>query len=126
MVTQPHSSLALIVSSKPYEQRVARANIDLALAAAALDFELRVYFSGSSIFQLAAERQTRNAMLPAGYRAWAALPGLAGLAEVLIYVEQRWLDICIARGVELSMPLEALNSSGMKRSWRNCRHVMVI
>jgi sulfur relay (sulfurtransferase) DsrF/TusC family protein len=123
MVTQPHSSLAIIVSSKPYEQRVARANIDLALAAAALDFELRVYFSGSSIFQLAAERQTENAMLPAGYRAWAALPDLA---EVRIYVERRWLDICIARGVELSMPVEALNSSGMKRSWRNCQHVMVI
>ena len=123
MVTQPHSSLAFIVSSKPYEQRVARANIDLALAAAALDIEVRVYFSGSSIFQLAAERHTEIALLPAGYRAWTALPSLA---EVRIYVEQRWLDICIAMGVELSTPVEALNSSGMKRSWRNCRHVMVI
>ena len=123
MAKQYPSSLALIVSSKPYEQRVARANIDLALAAAALDFELRVYFSGRSIFQLAAERKVENALLPAGYRAWAALPGLA---EVSIYVEQRWLDFCVANAVKLLLPVEALDSSGMKRSWRNCRHVMVL
>jgi sulfur relay (sulfurtransferase) DsrF/TusC family protein len=123
MVAQSHCSLALIVNSQPYEHRVARANIDLALAAAAFDFEIQVYFTGSSILQLGAERNTGGAMLPPGYRAWAALPELA---ETSFYAEQGWLDFCVDNGVKLLMPVEALSSSRMKQAWRNCRHVMVL
>jgi len=117
------ASLALIVASPPYQHRVARADIDFALAAAALDFELLVFFSGSSIMQLAAERSTGNAMLPAGYRAWAALPDLA---EVRVYADRQWLEFCAASGIDLVMPVEALSASRMKQAWRNCRHVMVL
>jgi sulfur relay (sulfurtransferase) DsrF/TusC family protein len=123
MAAQFHSSLALIVKSQPYEHRVARANIDLALAAAALDFEIQVYFAGSSILQIVAERNTGDAMLPPGYRAWAALPDLA---ETSFYAEQGWLDFCAGNGVKLLLPVEALSSSRMKQAWRNCRHVMVL
>jgi len=123
MAANSHSSLALIVSSPPYQNRVARADIDIALAAAALDFELQVYFSGHSIFQLAADRKTTGAMLPAGYRAWASLPDLA---EVKIYAEQRWMDFCTSNRLELVMPVEALSPARMKQAWRNCRHVLVL
>ena len=123
MPAQAHSGLALIVNSPPYQKRVARADIDVALAAAALDFELHVYFSGRSVIQLATRRNATGALLPAGYRAWASLPDLT---EARVYAEQRWVDFCEESGLELIMPVEALSLSRMKQDWRKCRHVMVL
>lgn len=116
-------SLGLIVSRRPYQQRVARADIDLALAAAALDFELRVYFLGRSLMQIAASRDPGEAMLPAGYRAWAALQDLA---PTRFFAEPRWLEFCAENGLVLLSPPEALDADGMKSHWRDCRHVMVV
>ena len=65
-------SLALIVRDPPFAHRAARADLDVALAAAAMDFRLEIFFFGQAIMQLALERDCRDAMLPAGYRAWAA------------------------------------------------------
>lgn len=123
MARQSASSLALIVRSQPYGQRVARANIDLALSAAALDFDLRLYFQGSSILQLASGQNTAGALLPAGYRAWAALPGLA---DTNVYADSTWLEFCVENEIDLVMPVEALSTVAMKKDWRNCSHVMVI
>jgi sulfur relay (sulfurtransferase) DsrF/TusC family protein len=123
MTGQTCKALALIVQSRPYQNRVARANIDLALAAAAMDFELHVYFSGDALMQLALERDSGGAMLPAGYRAWAALPELA---ETVVYAEQAWVEYCRKNGVELVMPVLALSPSGLKSDWRRHVHAMVI
>jgi len=123
MSENPNSTLALIVQSMPYENRVARANIDLALAAAAMDFELHVYFSGAAIMQLALERDVTGAMLSAGYRAWAALPELAA---TFIYGERSWLDYCQQKDIELVMPVRGLSPSGMKSAWRRHAHAMVL
>jgi len=117
------SSLALIVQSAPYSGRVARADVDIALAAAALEFEIRVYFQGFSMLQLVARRNASNALLPTGYRAWAALPDLV---DARIFAERKWLDVCQAAGLQLVLPVEALGEAEMVRSWRSCDHVLVL
>lgn len=116
-------SLAILVNSAPYDRRVARSDIDFALAAAALDFDLQVFFSGNSLLQLVAQRDPAPALLPRGYRAWAALPDLA---DVQIFAEQDWLDYCEAQGMKLVMSVTGLKPSEMSQAWRNCRLAMVL
>lgn len=119
----PTTRLALLVQAAPYENRIARTDADFALAAAALDFEIRIYFSGHSVLQLLSRRNAGDAGLPAGYRAWAALPDLG---HARMFAEQRWLDFCRTRGLELLTPVEGLDAAGMRRSWRSCDHVVVL
>jgi len=123
MAATHSSTLALFIQGAPYENRVARAEVDLALAAAALDFDIRVYFPGHSAMQLVAHRNASKAQLPAGYRAWAALPDLA---HSRIFVEQEWLDFCTERNLALVVPVESLDAQAFRDSWRDCDHVMVI
>lgn len=115
--------LGLLVRHSTYEHRLARAEVDFALAAAAMEYEVQVYFMGFSIFQLVSQRATAGALLPTGYRAWAALPDLG---EARIYAENKWLAYCKATGLELVMPVEALSEAAMRRSWRDCHHVVAV
>ena len=115
--------LALIIRSGPYQNRAARADIDLALAAATMDFELHVYFYGAAILQLARERDPAGALLPAGLRAWAALPELA---DATFYCEQAWLDFCQREQIGLVVPVNGMNPDDVGEDWRRHRHVMVI
>jgi len=114
--------MGLIVRHPPWRQRAARADVDLALAAAAMDFRIEVYFLGSALLQLAAERDSRLALLPTGYRAWASLPGLS---DVRVYAEQAWLDECRRRGIPLLLDPEPLSPAAMRDGWRRCRHVLM-
>lgn len=123
MAAQPAVTLALLVQSRPYQHRASRADVDLALAAAAMDFELYIYFAGAAILQLASRRECESALLPPGYRAWAALPELA---ETLIYGEQAWTDYCELMKTELVLPVRALSATEMETDWRRHDHVMVI
>jgi len=113
----------LIVQNAPYQNREARADVDMALAAVALDFAIRVYFQGSSVVQLVDRRNLSDALLPKGYRAWAALPELG---DVRIFAERQWLDFCREQKLELLLPVEALGAAEFRRSWRSCNHVMVL
>jgi sulfur relay (sulfurtransferase) DsrF/TusC family protein len=114
--------LALIVRGAPYGRRAPRADLDLALAAAALDFELEIYFIGESLLQLAAERDGAAAYLPPGYRAWAALPDLC---EVRMFAESEWVQRCERSGITLAVPVEGLDPDRMRSSWRTCRQALV-
>jgi sulfur relay (sulfurtransferase) DsrF/TusC family protein len=123
MVAGGAASLALIVRGHPWRHRAARADLDLALAAAAMDFGLEVYFLGGALMQLAADRDSEAAMLPPGYRAWAALPDLA---EVRYYAESEWLKRCEHAAIELILPVQALSADKMQAGWRRCRHALVV
>lgn len=116
-------SLALLLQSGPYLTREARAELDVALAALALDKELEVYFFGEAIMQLATEKSAGDALLPAGYKGWTALPDLGA---VRVYAESDWLRRCDERGIALALPVQGLSFSRMKTAWRGCRHVMVL
>lgn len=117
------TSLALIVQGSPYRDRVARVDVDMAIAAATLDFNVRIYFQGLSVMQLIAQRNPSEALLPKGYRAWAALPDLG---SVRFFAERQWLDHCLAGELTLVLAVEALSDSEMRRSWRSCDHVLVL
>ena len=115
--------LALIVRGSPYGRRAPRTDLDLALAAAALDFRLEIYFLGAALLQLAAERDGAAARLPPGYRAWAALPDLA---DVRLFAENEWLRRCMDHGIELLLPVEGLDRVQMRAGWRQCRNALVV
>ena len=116
-------SLALIVRRWPYSGRAARAEVDLALAAATLDFRLEVYFLGAALLQLAVGRDSSAALLPAGYRAWAALPELAPTA---LFAERDWLKRCERDALTLMLPVQALSAADMQSRWRGCGHCLVL
>ncbi len=115
--------LALIVRGAPYGRRAPRADLDLALAAAALDFELEIYFIGQALLQLAEEHDGTAASLPPGYRAWAALPELG---EVRLFGEREWVQRCQRGGITLAVPVEALDAERMRSGWRACRQALVV
>lgn len=123
MGTAPVARLGLIVRGHSWHLRAARADLDLALAAAALDFSLELYFLGPALLQLAADHDSKGAMLPAGYRAWAALPELA---EIVVYAERNWLEYCDRSAIRLLLPVQGLRAEDLRAGWRQCRHVLVV
>lgn len=117
------SRLALLVRDRPYRRRAARADLDTALAAAALDLGLEIYFLGGAVLQLAAQRDPAPALLPPGYRGWSALPDLA---EIHAYAERGWLRRCERDGIELVLPLEPLDAAAMAERWRVCDRALLL
>jgi sulfur relay (sulfurtransferase) DsrF/TusC family protein len=115
--------LALLVRGRPYRLRAARADLDLALAAAALDFDLDLYFLGAALLQLAASRDSAAALLPAGYRAWGALPDMTGMRA---YGERDWLERCARHSIELVLPVQGLDADEMRGRWRQCRRALLL
>lgn len=115
--------LALLVRGAPHRHRETRAEPDLALASAALEYQLEIYFLGKAVMQLAAGKRCADALLPAGYRAWAAVPELSAAR---FFAETGWLDPLEEQGVELEFPVERLDAESMRLRWRGCDHVMVL
>lgn len=117
------SSLALLVRSRPHTDRETRSRPDLALAAAALDFRVEVYFIGSALMQLAAELDSAAALLPAGYRAWAAV---TELSEACFFADAAWLERLEGQGIDFIVPVHGLGTDSMRQRWRECAHVVVV
>lgn len=118
-----NNRLALLVRTGPCRSRESRAEVDLALAALSLDFDVEVYFTGDAIMQLAQDKSGAGAGLPAGYKAWSALPELG---SVQVFAESGWLNRCQRLGIGLILPVEGLGFAGMKQRWRRCDHVVVL
>ncbi len=117
------ADLALLVRSIPYHQRSARAQLDIALAAAVLEMRLELYFIGSAIFQLVSNRDVGPAMLPAGHRGWASLPELTDCA---FFGERLWIDCCQSSETRLMVELQDLDAAGMMHAWRRCQCVLLV
>lgn len=122
MIAGVDNSLAILVASPPYRTRSARQELDVALAAAALDFRLEVYFLGSALLQLITV-SAPDALLPPGYRGWGALPDLG---DTRCYAEQAWLERIRQGGADVVLPVEGLDPTAMKQRWRGCRHSLVL
>jgi hypothetical protein len=116
-------SLALVVRQGPYEQRSPRAQLDVALAAAALEIPLEIYFLGDGVWQLAVQRSTRPANLPRGLKGWAALDQMT---QVMFFAEVGRYQNMQELGVETVVPLKALDNGAMADRWRDCRQVMAL
>lgn len=115
--------LALLVRDRPYRRRAARAELDTALAAAAMDFDLELYFLGGAVLQLADGRDPSAALLPPGYRGWSALPDLT---EVRAYADAGWLQRCARDGIGLVLPVQGLDPAAMAQRWRACSHAVLL
>lgn len=123
MAAESPYRVALLVRSGPGRSRESRAEVDLALAALAMDANLDVFFIGDAILQLAASKDSHAAELPAGYKAWSALPDLG---EARVFAESSWVRRCEQLGIELCTAVEPLGFARMKRDWRRCDQVLVV
>lgn len=115
-------TLALVIRSLPYARRSARAELDVALAAAALEWPLHLYFLGAAVLQLVPEREPGPVRLPAGYRAWSGLPELT---DVRAFAEPAWLARLARQPAPLLLLPEPLDAAAMREHWRGCAAVSV-
>ena len=122
MSSNASGAIGLVLRSGPYHQRSARAQLDVALAAAALEQPLRLYFLGAAVLQLLGCREPAKAHLPPGYRAWASLPELTA---VTAFAEAGWLDWLEQNGMTSVLPLETATRQQMQADWRACQRVLV-
>jgi hypothetical protein len=123
MAGESSRTLGLVLRAGPYQQRSARAQLDVALVAAALDQPLRIYFLGHSVLQLIGAREPGVARLPVGYRAWASLPQLT---LVKAFADTGWIDWLVQHGAESALVLEPATRQQMQADWRTCHKVLVL
>jgi sulfur relay (sulfurtransferase) DsrF/TusC family protein len=76
--------LGLIIRSAPFTGRAARDQLDVALAAATVEYALELFFIGQGALQLVSRHEPAAACLPRGSRGWKSLPTLT---EVNAWVE---------------------------------------
>lgn len=118
--------LGLVVRSTAYQQRSPRTQLDVALLAATLDFDLWLFFTGAGVMQLVARGNTASAQLPAAYPAWGSLPDLFENARLQAYAESAWLDSLSAANLQPCLPVEAIAAAEMRQLWKSCDRVMVL
>lgn len=112
-----------MVRSGPYQQRSARSQLDVALVAAALEQHVRLYFLGAAVLQLQSERELSVAHLPAGYRAWASLPGLT---DVAAFAEPIWIERLAAHQIKTVLWPEPMTRQQMRADWQDCQRMLVL
>ena len=117
------AALGLVLRPGPYRQRSARSQLDVALAAAALNTPLHLYFLGGAVLQLLGERNLLAARYPAGYRGWASLPELT---KVCASAEPAWLDHLNGLGFSFLLDLQARTLARMRADWQSCARVLVL
>lgn len=113
--------IGLIVRQAPYAQRDPRSQLDVALAAAAIELPLEIFLLGDGIWQLAANRDAGPAQLPSGLKGWAAI---GEMTAIRFFAEPEHCDRLQALGTVV--PLEALDLPGMSRRWQDCLRVMAL
>jgi sulfur relay (sulfurtransferase) DsrF/TusC family protein len=118
--------LGLVVRSTSYAQRSARTQLDVALLAATLDFDLSLYFLGAAVLQLIPRGDLQPALLPAGYRAWASLPSLFEDAGLKAFAHPSWLDQLQAQSLQACLPLQARSAQEMRCDWAGCDRLLVL
>ncbi len=118
--------LGLVIRSTAYAQRSTRTQLDVALLAASVDFDLRLYFLGAAVLQLTARGDMAAAQLPAGYRAWASLPGLFEHAGLVAFAEPEWLNRLHKNGLQSCLPVQASTASDMRQDWFECDKLLTL
>ena len=116
-------NIGLLVRSGPFKGRSSRDQLDIALAAACLDFHLELFFIGEGVLQLLADRNARAGSLPGGVKAWKSLPGISSVnAWVAAGVpESRMLESAGAL-----LDIQAASPCEMARRLARCDRVLVV
>ncbi len=116
--------LGLVVRQGPGNGRGDREQVDFALAAAAMEIELELFFLGEGLLQLI---DTRTADpehgVPPGHRAWAALPEMTALRA---FAEDGVVAQWQGQGISLLLPVEPLSAAEMNARQLECHRMLVL
>jgi len=96
------------------------------MLAATLDFDLHIYFIGDAVLQLIRRGETSSALLPAGYRAWASLPGLLEKAGLEVFADIAWVDRLSRNGQVTCLPVHASSVFEMRQRWAHCDRLLTL
>lgn len=123
MSARDGNGIGLLIRSGPFTGRSARDQLDLALTAATLDFELNLFFTGAGIQQLLPDHDPHGAGLPRGSKGWASLPALT---RVRAWVSAESLQGLGATPAELLLDVQPLTRAEMALLLAACRRVLVV
>ncbi|NND45598.1 MAG: hypothetical protein HKN58_09760 [Xanthomonadales bacterium] len=114
--------IGLVVRSAPYCGRSGRDQLDLALAAASMGYEVELFFTGPGALQLLPGQQPESAGLPPGIRGW---PSLVELGPVHAWVlEDQHQELC-ALAREFTLELQPATGEMLAERIARCDHVVV-
>lgn len=114
--------IGLVVRSAPYCGRSGRDQLDLALAAASMGYELELFFTGTGALQLLPGQDPEAAGLPPGIRGW---PSLAELGPVSAWVLEDQLKGLRGLAREFALDLQPATGEMLAERIARCDHVMV-
>ena len=115
--------IGLVVRSGPYQGRSSRDQLDIALAAATLGLELKLFFTGEGVLQLLADRDARKSMLPGSLRGWKSLPALT---SVTAWVAESALASFVEPDAELILKVKRASQREIALRLAGCDQAMVI
>ena len=115
--------VGLIVRSGPFKGRSSRDQLDMALAAAALELQLEIFFVGEGMLQLRAECDPRTAQLPGAGKGWKALPDLT---RVNSWVADTAMTGVFSPAIEHLLEVRAISQSEIADRLAACDLAMVI
>ena len=117
------TKVGLIVRSAPFQGRSGRDQLDLALAAGSLGFELELFFIGDGVLQLLGGRACDAAGLPGGIRGWQSLPELT---PVTAWVSRAEYSALAGPDTEWMLEVQPAGLSEMSRRALDCAPLMVV
>ena len=113
--------IGLLIRSGPVAGRFSREQLDIALSAASLGYELELFFQGAGVMQLAAENESDDHL--GGHKGWKALPGLS---EVTAWMSEKSLSELRESGIKLMLDVEIAEPADMADRLARCNQAMVI
>jgi len=120
-VPQDRKSLLITVRRPPYGSSLARASLDVALAAAAFEQPVSLLFMGDGVLQLLPEQDSKAIGRKNIGRLLASLP--------LYDIEQVYVDAEAAARYRIDLagaplPARALDETGLRQLMNSCDHLL--
>jgi sulfur relay (sulfurtransferase) DsrF/TusC family protein len=115
--------IGLLVRSAPFRGRSGRDQLDLALAAGTLGFDVDLYFRGDGALQLLMQREPQAAGLPEGVRGWQSLSQLTTVSAWVSEAEFRALS---GATVRWALDAQPATPAQMAERLAQCAQVLVV
>jgi sulfur relay (sulfurtransferase) DsrF/TusC family protein len=115
--------IGLLVRSGPFAGRSARDQLDIALAAATLDFDLDLFFVDEGVLLISGGDDPHGAGLPRGTKGWKSLPGLTAVRSFAAADDWERLG---GAGVGWLLDVRPVSPEDMAAFLAKCRRVLVV
>lgn len=113
--------VGLLIRSAPVDGPFSRQQLDIALSAASLGYELELFFVGSGAMQIAGAASSHDE--PGGHKGWKALPGLS---RVSAWMSETSLEKLKKAGLEPMLDVKVAEPAQMAERLSRCRQAMVV